>query len=177
MQEDDFRTLVEHCLAAVARMDQRDEQLAQQLPAIIEEHTSRWLRSVAGQVETAARAGLESPVAACEQRLRRLAAEADQAVMTMQEARRGFESMLRWVGIGAGVCLVLSIIALGETYEMLYGHYQQQYDRLRSAVPYMQAVNHSDVVPCGDGRLCARIDEKAPRLGDKKQYRLVEPRK
>ncbi len=40
----------------------------------------------------------------------------------------------------------------------------------------MEAINRSDIVPCGDGRLCVNIDEKAPKLGEKKQYRLVKPR-
>lgn len=53
---------------------------------------------------------------------------------------------------------------------------KQQYDRLMAAVPYMEAMNKSDVVPCGDGQLCARIDDKAPRLGDKKPYCLIEQR-
>ncbi len=176
MQEDDFRILAERLLAAVARMDQHDERLAQQVPAIIEEQTTRWLRTVTGQVEAAARAGLEPPLVACQQRVQGLAAETDKAVIAMQGARRGLTSILRWVMIGACVSLLLSIIALFGTYEMLYGHYQTRYDELKSQVTYLDALNHSDVVPCGEGRLCARIDDKAQRVGDKKQYRLIESR-
>jgi hypothetical protein len=78
---------------------------------------------------------------------------------------------------GMGVVLLACLVSLVANYQMLYGSYQQKYDQLLAAVPYMDAVNKSDVVPCGDGQLCARIDDKAPRVGDKKQYRLVEPRK
>jgi hypothetical protein len=106
-----------------------------------------------------------------------LVAETDKAVMTMQSARRGVTSILRWVLIGSGVSLLLSIVALFGTYQMLYSHYQTDYDALKSQVTYLDAVNHSDVVPCGDGRLCARIDDKAQRVGDKKQYRLIELRR
>lgn len=176
MNEDEFRMLAERLLVAVARIDQHDERLAQQVPAIIEEQTARWLRTISGQVETAARAGLEPPLVACQQRVQGMAAETDKAVIAMQGARRGLTSILRWVMIGAGVSLLLSIVALFGTYDMLYGHYQTRYDELKSQVTYLDALNHSDVVPCGDGRLCARIDDKSPRVGDKKQYRLIEPR-
>ena len=175
MNEDEFRMLAERLLVAVARIDQHDERLAQQVPAIIEEQTARWLRTISGQVETAARAGLEPRLVACQQRVQGMAAETDKAVIAMQGARRGLTSILRWVMIGAGVSLLLSIVALFGTYDMLYGHYQTRYDELKSQVTYLDALNHSDVVPCGDGRLCARIDDKSPRVGDKKQYRLIEP--
>lgn len=177
MNEDEFRRLAEQLLAAVARMDQRDEQLAQEVPALMEEQATRWLRTVSGQVETAARTGLEPPLVICQQRVQGLTAETDKLVSAMQGARRGLNSTLGWVIVGACVSLVFSFVASFGTYEMLYGHYRQQYDQLLTAVPYMDAVNRSDVVPCGDKQLCARIDDKAPRVGDKKQYRVVELRK
>nr|WP_233176511.1 hypothetical protein [Dyella sp. ASV24] len=176
MQEDEFRILADRLLAAVAHMDGRDERLVQQVPAVIEEQTSRWLRTVAGQVETAARSGLEPPLAAYQQRVQSLSAETEKAVATLQGARRDLMSVLRWVWIGACVSLLLSIVALVGTYEMLYGHYQTRYDELKSKVGYLGAINRSDVVPCGDGQLCARVDDKSPRYGEKKQYRVVEPR-
>jgi hypothetical protein len=177
MEENEFRMMAGRLLAAIARMDQRDHRLEQQLPAIMEEQTARWLRTVTGQVETATRAGLESPLAACEQRVHGLTAETDKVVIAMQGARRGLTSIQRWVMIAVCVSLLLSIIALFGTYHMLYGHYQTRYDELKSQVTYLDAVDHSDVVPCGEGRLCARIDDKAQRVGDKKQYRLIELRR
>jgi hypothetical protein len=176
MEENEFRMMAERLLAAVAHLDRRDSRLEQQLPAIIEEQIARWLRTVAGQVEIAASAGLEPALATCQQHVRGLAAETDKSVIAMQGARRELASILRWVLIGAGVSLLLSIIALFGTYEMLYGHYQARYDTLKSQVTYLDAVNHSDVVPCGEDRLCARIDDKASRVSGKKQYRLVELR-
>jgi hypothetical protein len=176
VQEDDFKKLAEQLLAAVARMDQHDEQLAQQVPALMEEQTTRWLRTVSGQIETAARTGLEPPLAFCKQRVQGLSAETDKSVMAMQGATRGLTSILRWVIVGACVSLLFSLVALLGTYEMLYGHYQTRYDELKSKVTYLDAINRSDVVPCGDGQLCAHIDDKAARVGDKKQYRVVAPR-
>jgi hypothetical protein len=58
MEENEFRMMAGHLLAAIARMDQRDQRLEQQLPAIMEEQTARWLKTLSGQVETVTRAGL-----------------------------------------------------------------------------------------------------------------------
>lgn len=176
MQEDEFRMLSDRVLAAVALIVQRDDQLERRVPAIVEEQTSRWLKSIAGQIETAARTGLEPPLAACQQRVQSLGAETEQAVKAMEGARHGLASTLRGIWIGAGVCLLFSVLALIGTYQMLYGHYQTRYDDLKAQVTYLDALNHSDVVRCGEGRLCARIDDKAARVGDKKQYRLIETR-
>ena len=176
MNDDEFKRLTEQLLAAVARMDQRDDRLEQRLPAIMEEQTTRWLRTLSGQVESAARAGLEPFLAEGRQKVQGIATEADQTVRTLQASRRDVASILRWVWIGAGACLVFSLVALVAAYEMLYGHYATRYDELESQVTYLDALNHSDVVPCGEGRLCAHIDDKSPRLGDKKQYRLIELR-
>ncbi|KOR46032.1 hypothetical protein ADT25_07245 [Xanthomonas oryzae] len=84
--------------------------------------------------------------------------------------------MVRWVWIGAGVSLLCALVALIGTYQMLYGDYATRYQALRAQVPYLEAINRSDIAPCGDGRLCVNIDDKAPKFGDKKQYRLVKPR-
>jgi hypothetical protein len=176
MNDDEFGRLAEQLLAAAARIDQRDDRLEQRLPTLMEEQTTRWLRTVSGQVDSAARAGLDAPLAEGRQKVQGIASEADQIVRTLQATRRDFASTLRWVWIGAGACVLFALGALVGTYEMLYGHYATRYDELKSQVTYLDALNHSDVVPCGEGRVCARTDDKAPRLGDKKQYRLIELR-
>jgi hypothetical protein len=183
MQEDEQMALAAQMAAIMARFETRCDRieqqlhaLAQQVPAQMEEQTARWLQTASGQVEGVARAGLETPLAEGRQRVQGIAAEADQTVRTLQGIRRDFSSMARWVWIGVGASLAFSLVALVGTYEMLYGHYATRYDELKSQVNYLDAINHSDVVPCGEGRLCARIDDKAPKVGDKKQYRLIEPR-
>lgn len=176
MHDDDFKNLAERMLAAAAHMEQRDGRLEQQLPAIMEAQSNRWLKTAAGQVEAATRAGLEPPLAAYRQHVHGLTAETDKTVVAMQSARSGLTSTLRWVLIVSCVSLLLSIVALFGTYAMLYGHYQTRYDALKSQLTYLDAVYGSDVVPCGNGQLCAHIDDKAARFGDKKQYRVVQPR-
>jgi len=183
MQESEQMDLAVHMAAMMARfearcdrIEQRLNALTQQVPAQIDEHTERWLQTVSGQVESVARAGLEPPLAEGRRGIQGIAAEADQTVRTLQMTQRDVASIVRRVWIGAGVSLALSLAALVVTYEMLYGHYENRYATLKSQVDYLDAVNQADVAPCGNGRLCARIDGKAPPAGDKKQYRLVELR-
>ncbi|MCC4604471.1 hypothetical protein HG421_17940 [Xanthomonas campestris pv. badrii] len=44
-----------------------------------------------------------------------------------------------------------------------------------SSAQVLRAVAHSDVVPCGD-QLCADLDPRGTRSGDRTQYRAVRPR-
>lgn len=183
MQEDEQVALAIQMASVIAqfearceRIEQRLNALAQQVPALLEEQTGRWLQTASGQIDIVTRAGLESSLTEGRRSIQNIAAQADQTVGTLQATRRDVGSIARWIWLGAGIALALSLAALTGTYEMLYGQYATRYETLRSQVNYLDAINRSDVVPCGEDRLCAHIDDKAPRLGDRKQYRLVEPR-
>ena len=47
----------------------------------------------------------------------------------------------------------------------------------RAEIAWLDRIAGADLAPCGEDRLCARIDEKAPRLGQQKQYRVIAVRK
>jgi hypothetical protein len=109
-------------------------------------------------------------------KLEDMIAKADRAVDDLAKAQSAFSAQRRRLFWGLGSVVLLCLISLVATYEGLYGFYQARYDMLVRQVTYLDAVNRADVVPCGEGRLCARVDDKAPRIGDKKQYRPVELR-
>lgn len=183
MQGEQQAALAAQMAAMLLRFETRCERIEQRLhastehmPVRFEEQMGRWLDTASGQVERVSRNGLESSLADGRRSIRIIAAEADQTVGALQRSRRDLVPLLRWVWIGAGLSLALSLVALFGTYTMLHGHYASRYETLKALVPYMDAINKADVVPCGDDQLCARIDDKAPRLGDRKQYRLVAPR-
>lgn len=109
--------------------------------------------------------------------------EVSEMVGRINRAARSFElralnlaRVRRRLYLGMGSMLLLSLAGVVLVYQALYGHYRQEYERLLDEVAYLKAVNGADVAPCGDGRLCARIDEAAPPLGGDGQYRLVRPR-
>lgn len=142
----------------------------------IEEKIDRWLQCCAGQVETTVRSGFGPPVTEFQQTVRGVTAEAARTTRGLGTIRGDFASQRRWMLWGVGVALMACLASLVATYELAFGFYQARYDVLRAQVAYLDAVNRADVATCGDGRLCARIDDSAPRLGDRMQYRLIKLR-
>ena len=184
MQEEEFEALIAQMAALMeqsrqrdARLEQRQEALAQRLSALFDQKSDHFLQTVSGQTSGAVREGLGPPTEDYQRRVRELATEAEQTTQALKSTQADVASQRRLMWWGMGIVLLVSVISLVVNYQMIYGQYRQKYEQLLTAVPYLDAVNRSDVVPCGDGQLCARIDDKAPRQGDKKQYRLIEPRK
>ncbi|MGI4794764.1 MAG: hypothetical protein ACRYG8_11920 [Janthinobacterium lividum] len=183
MQEDDQLALAAQMANVMARFEERCRRvehqqslLAEQLPAMIEEKIDRWLQSCAGQIENTVRDGFSPPVAEFRRSVQGVTAEATKTARGLDVIRGDFALQRRWVLWGFGITLIGCLASLVTTYELVDGFYQARYDALRSQVIYLDAVNRADVAPCGDGRLCARIDDNAPRVGDKKQFRLIELR-
>lgn len=183
MQEEELTALSERIGSAVARFEQRcqgiEQQhsaLAQQLPALLEEKIDALLQTFSGHAGAAVREGLSAPTDHFQHRLRTAATEAEQATRALKTAQAEMASQRRFMWWSLGAVLLLSVLSLVATYESLYGFYQTRYTRLRAQVTYLKAVNAADVVPCGDGKLCARVEGNAPRYGEKKQYRVVAPR-
>ena len=141
------------------------EQIADFRPLLHKEiqHATRELRG-----------NLERSIQLFQADTERLNQELAKARQQWQDAQdQALRQKKRMTIIIAGL-LVLCLISLGITYEASYGYYRNRYAQLVGSMNYMEALNRSDVVPCGDGRLCAHIDAKAQPVGDKKQYRLIE---
>ncbi len=183
MREDDQLALAAQMANVMARFEERcgriERQqglLADQLTARVEEKIDRWLQCCAGQVETTVRGGFGPPISEFGQTVRGITAEAARTTRDLGAVRGDFASQRRWMLWGVGVALVACLASLVATYELAFGFYQARYDALRTQVAFLDAVNRADIARCGDGRLCARIDDGAPRTGDRRQYRLIELR-
>lgn len=183
MQEDELAAVAAKMGAVIMRFEQRCENIeqqqaefARQLPALFQGKLDGFLQTLSGQAGNAVREGLGPSTDDYQRRLRETVAEAEQSAKALKAAQAEIASQRRLIWWGMAVVAVLCIGSLVATYESLYGFYQARYTELKSQVTYMDAINRSDVVPCGEGQLCARVDDKAPRFGDKKQYRVVVPR-
>jgi hypothetical protein len=183
MQEDELAALAAQMAEVMLRFEQRCQSIeqqqsafAQQLPTLFRGKVDELLQTLSGQVGGAVREGLGPALDDHQRRLRDIAAETDKTAKALKAAQADIASQRRAMWWGMGVIGLLCIGSLVATYESLYGFYQGRYNELKAQVTYLDAINKSDVVPCGDGQLCARVNDKAPREGDKKQYRVVEPR-
>lgn len=99
------------------------------------------------------------------------------AVRKVEASHEAFFRFRKRFYAGVGSMLALSVVSLVIVYQALFGYYRQEYARLMAEVKFLHAINKADVAECGDGRLCARISKGGARFGEKKDYRLVEPRK
>lgn len=183
MQEDELSILAAKMGAVLVRFEQRCESieqqqngLAQRLPALLEEKVDGLLQTLSGHAGVAVREGLRASMDGYQRQAQTMSAEASQTINAFKDAQATIDSQRWWMWWSLGVVMALSIVSLVATYESLYGFYQTRYVQLKAQVTYLDAVSKSDVVPCGDGRLCARLDPKSPSYGDKKQYRVVAPR-
>jgi hypothetical protein len=183
MQGDELSILAAKMGAVLVRFEQRCESIEQQqnglaqwLPAMLEEKVDGLLQTLSGQAGVAVREGLRAPMDGYQRQAQTMAAEASQTIKAFKDAQATIASQRRWMWWSLGFVLALSIVSLVATYESLYGFYQTRYVELKAQVTYLDAVNKSDVVPCGDGQLCAHVDPNSPRYGDRKQYRVVAPR-
>lgn len=77
-----------------------------------------------------------------------------------------------WQFVGAMGALVLILVggAVGVNY-----HYLGVIQDNKQSAELVRAINRADVTLCGDV-LCARVDGKAGRRGDKSEYQLIKPR-
>jgi len=77
--------------------------------------------------------------------------------------------------LGLGSLIIGCLLALGGTW-LWAKHYRDEVARLKPEAEFVRALNQADVVLCQDGRLCANIDAKVKRQGNKRQYQPVKPR-
>lgn len=168
MEENRTADLVRDTIATIALLRSSLKEQAKEM--------QNTLRGEVRQAGTAFQGEMDLAGQAFQRRMDAVADKVDRAVSAFTAAQEALASQRRKHIWSLGIVLALCIASLVTTYLCLYGFYQARYDELRARVSYLDAINRSDVVPCGDRQLCARVDDKAPRYGEKKEYRLVAPR-
>ncbi|PPU72809.1 hypothetical protein XmelCFBP4644_08740 [Xanthomonas melonis] len=103
-----------------------------------------------------------------------------QATQRYAHARHSLETAITrrmWIAsIALLVAGVLSVVVAG------YALYSTkaaiaEAAQLRAEITFLDRVVRANLVACGKDRLCAEIDRKGPRYGDKGQYRVVAERR
>lgn len=189
MEHEASRQLLLKLLALAERMERRDarviELLTQQAAALqaaaqgMETGGQRFARDaldvLRAQGREAVHAGVGDAAAQCREHLLRAAAEASRGA----DEVRGSAQVLRrqrgfWAWSAPLALIVGSVLAtIGAGYAVVNSRAQVERHRIEAAL--LRAYNRADVTLCG-GQLCANIDERGGRHGDRGQYRPVEPR-
>lgn len=157
------------------QLTRRLDMLAQQLPATARQSADEAMHAIAASASTRLLDGLGRPMDTFERRLqqsgRQLAEGADTLAAQFQRIER----------LHRGLVWKLLLVSWGGLALLLAGggwllwQYRQDIVRHQLAADLLRAYDQADVTLC-EGRLCANVDERGKRYGDRQQYRPVEPR-
>lgn len=190
MQQDELDVLIDKTATLMAQyerrgahIDARLQKLAEtlhdvtdRLPETIRGSTDALLETVPAQVTGAVSAGLDRPLDAYREQLHRAGSDIEAAASALAgqiDGLRRLHRLLIWKAIG-GAVLALALLIGGGAW--LSVHYANVVRDNRLAADLMQAYNGSDVVLCGHRELCANVDTKRARYGERGQYLPVKPR-
>lgn len=189
MDVGELKTLVVQLAAITERLDQRSEAAvrrteqagadigarAQQLGASTESFTrdvAHALQQHAGEIigrrlgDTAEAVGTQLRASAQTASLAAKALEHERMAMTRERRT--------WLWLGGGGLLLGSLLAMGAAFHTVTSS-RKEVEQNRIEAALLHAYNQADVTLC-EGRLCANVDERAKRHGDRNQYRPVQPR-
>ncbi|HEY0505180.1 MAG TPA: relaxation protein [Lysobacter sp.] len=179
MQPHEVKTLVEHAGALMERferrgqeVEQRQQALVQQLPGLIRQSADAVLQDLPRQVRAQVQGALEQATREYERRLEEAGARAQLLARQVERLERVHRHVV-WKTIGAAGCALILLVLGGAA---LTRYYYGKMEENRMAAELLQLYNGADVAPCGEGRLCANVDLKADRFGDRRQYRPIRPR-
>lgn len=151
------------------------ERLSQQVPAIVRQSADGSLHALPGLVMDRLGGGLERPVQDYQQRLHRAGGELETAALKLGgqiERLQRLHRLLLWKTVAA-VAVCLALLLAGGAWLSL--HYTGVIEQNRLSAELLQAYNRADVTLC-DGRLCANVETRGKRYGERGQYAPVAPR-
>jgi cell division septum initiation protein DivIVA len=169
--------LMEQFQQRTASADQRLQEieqqltgLTQQLPFVVKSSTDEMLQSIPSQIVGQAQGGLATAIADYEARWHTASADIATASKALTEKITRLEKLHRslvWK-ISAVVITSLAILLGGAVW--LATHYQSIISENQASAELTKAYNRADLALCNDGRLCANVDAKGKRYGEKSQY-------
>ncbi|WP_407460738.1 hypothetical protein ABFU26_01035 [Xanthomonas campestris pv. raphani] len=154
---------------------ERDMAALRALAARNGDDINRLVGGAVPQLQQAWQQALDSSLAPAARRLDAVISRSGtalQAVETAHEALRRRWLTRAWITC-AGL-IVATVLACASSVYLLT-EARRDLTRYRLDAKVLQAVANSDVVICGD-RLCANVDARGPRSGERSQYRVVKPR-
>lgn len=152
------------------------EGLSRQVPGVVQRSAEESLREVPLQVMNRIREGIDRPVSDYERRLEVAAKTIEEGSRKLGEQMSRTQALHRallWkvTGVVGGAVVVLLVAAI-----WLSSHYMSVIRQNQIGAELLRAYNAADVVLCSDGRLCANVNPKGQKAGERGQYLPVNPR-
>ena len=112
-----------------------------------------------------------------EQALQRASKTLQAATVEYAQAQKGLAlKASRGMTLATAALGIAALIAAASAVYLLHNT-RQEMARLQPQREYYEAMRQADWVPCGDARLCARVEPKGARYGEGGQYRRIELRR
>ncbi|UPG89749.1 relaxation protein [Luteibacter aegosomaticola] len=151
------------------------EGLTSHVPTAVQRSADGVLREIPLQIIDRVREGIDRPVGEYELRLQNASSSAMEATRLVADQMTRMEKLHRhlvWkvVGVVGGAVALLLVAAI-----WLSSHYMDVIKQNQLSAELLKAYNKADVTLCG-GQLCANVDIKGTKAGDKGQYLPVNPR-
>lgn len=190
MQQDELTVLIDKTATLMAQYERRGagidarlqalgevlQGLTQQLPVVVEASTQELLQTLPDDMTNKLREGLDRSISD----YRRSLDTASREVENTSRALAGQISQLQrlhrqliWKTLGAAM-LTLALLLAGGTWLSI--HYTQMIRDNQLSADLLKAYDGADVTLCGTGGLCANVNAKGARYGDRRQYLPVNPR-
>ena len=189
MSQDEMKALMLQFGAIAERLTQRNAETVRQVEQVgaglgrradqlgnsADALSRSVIRAVEQQAGEAVQRGIVDVLQRCNSQLQATAHAADATGQHLRDLHRQLQRERRnWVWLGSGALVIGALLCVAASaYAVVSSGKQAEQYRLQG--DFLRAVNNSDVVPCGE-RLCANIDDSAPRVGRGKRYRPVQPR-
>lgn len=190
MQSDELNALIDKTATLMVQYERRGahidarlqalgevlQGLTRQLPTVVQASTQGLLRTLPDEMADTVRAGLGESMGSYRQGLQAARAEVERAAHALAGQIGQLQNLHRrlvWKTLAAAWGSLALVLGGGAWLSL---HYTQVIRDNRLSADLMKAYNNADVVLCGNGELCANVDGKRARYGERGQYLPIRSR-
>jgi hypothetical protein len=190
MQEDELTALIDKTAMLMVHYERRGaaidsrlqaladalQGLALQLPAVVKTSADGALQTLPAEMSSLMREGLGSSIGDYRQRLDSASGDVEKTAQALAGQIGHLQRLLRqliWKTLGA-VVLAFALLLAGSVW--LSTHYTRVIRDNQLSAELLKAYNGADVTLCDSGTLCANVDTRGARHGERRQYLPVKPR-
>lgn len=190
MQMEELNALIDKTATLMVQYERRGAQidarlqslgevlqgLTQRLPAVVRDSSKGLLQTLPGEMADTVRAGLGQSMGMYRQNIDAAGADIARSAHALAGQIEQLQSLHRRLIWKVTVVAVVTLALLLGGGVWLSMHYTRVIHDEQLSADLMKAYNGADVVLCGDGLLCANVDSKHARYGERGQYLPVKSR-